>query len=268
MFPVIVGIAAAALLLGGCSRREENTPAPSAPPPLPPEPSVSPSQPRLRSLGSARGTRRWEVPSLLPNHVSSAQSFGSPTCNVAAPRPERFVIQDARQEYCRLHELLRGSACRIEDGRMVASEESRLTSIFSLIPQLREDSNFSAVSQNMELRGKLGQLEGLQMYLYSGRPCEFDGLQDLMDLMEAYTLYRAVARSADGSLRRGFEEGRVGCVLRRGILQSEGEHDHVVNGVNVHHSVERIHDALLTPARVSLDHLPEGTPVSDCLVVR
>lgn len=267
MFPIILGVAAAALLIGGCSRREDPPPPADRPPEPPPRDPV-PSGPRLGSLGSGGSTGRWLVPTLVPPRPSAVTAFSPPVCNGSAPRPERFVIQDARQEFCRLHEVLRGGTCRIEGGRMRLSEERTLTSVFSLIPNLEENSNFLAVPQNRDLREKLTQLEGLQMYLHSGRSCEFDGLQDLMDLMEAYTLYRAAMNSPNAELRRGFAEGRVGCILRRGVHEDQGAHDHEVNGITVHHTQTHTHDAIVTPATVALEHLPADTPVSDCLVVR
>ncbi|MCE9626068.1 MAG: hypothetical protein K8R69_11570 [Deltaproteobacteria bacterium] len=99
MLPVILGVAAAAIFLSGCSRSEESPSPPSAPPPDLPPPA---SAPRLRPLGSASGGR-WLVPTLIPSRLAGPLSFSAPQCSPEAARPERFVIQDARQEYCRLH---------------------------------------------------------------------------------------------------------------------------------------------------------------------
>ncbi|MDL1871857.1 hypothetical protein FBR05_06595 [Deltaproteobacteria bacterium PRO3] len=267
MLPVILGVAAAAIFLGGCGRREDPPPAPAGPPrdPLPPENSAASSPPR--TLGSGPGTGRWLVPTLVPPSAA-ASPFGPPQCRVDAPRPERFVVQDARSEFCRLHEVLRGGACRIEGDRVLVSEDRSRASVFSLIPNLREDSDFSAVPRNPELRAGLAQLEGLQTYLYSGRPCEFDGLQDLMDLMEAYTLYRAALHSPQAELRRGFSEGRVGCILRRGVHEDGEAHDLQWNGLSIRHGEGSRHDAIVTPATVRMEGLHADTPVSDCIVVR
>ncbi|MCE9626067.1 MAG: hypothetical protein K8R69_11565 [Deltaproteobacteria bacterium] len=149
----------------------------------------------------------------------------------------------------------------------MASDAPTATSIFSLIPNLQNEGNYSSVMANPELRTILSTLEGLQMYLYSGAPCSFENLQDLMDMMEAYTLYRSVLTSPRADLRQAFSEGRVGCILRRAIHEESGGHDHEVNGSVVHHQVSR-HDLLVTPATIQLEGLPADTPVSDCLVVR
>lgn len=268
MFPIILGFAAAALLVGGCSRREEVSPAPSASPPNPPSSELSGTVPGPRASGSFGPRGRWSPPDLSAIRPTTTLAFAPPQCNPEAPRPERFVIQNARQEFCRLHEVLRGGTCRIEGNRVLVSEERSMVSVFSLIPNLQENSNFSVVQVNSELRPKLGQLEGLQMYLYSGRPCEFDGLQDLMDLMETYTLYRAAMNSSRSELRQGFAEGRVGCILRRSVHEDAGAHDHEVNGISIHHTESHFHDAITTPATIALEHLSSGTPVSDCIVVR
>ncbi|HKY63136.1 MAG TPA: hypothetical protein VJR29_06935, partial [bacterium] len=187
-------------------------------------------------------------------------------CRGDAPRPERFAIQDPRAELCRLHELLRGGACRIEGGSVVLSEERAGPSLFGFFPSLNEGSDFGAAARDPVLRERFAALEGLQTYLYSGRPCEFDQLGDLMDLMEAYTLYRSALNSPQAPLRQGFAEGRAGCILRRGAFREAAGHDHEVDGVVLHH--HQAHDAIVTPATVALEGLPADTPVSDCLVLR
>lgn len=257
MLPII--IFAAAALLVGCSRSEEAGPAPSDPPPPPPPPPSSGRRDGRPGL--------WGTPHSVGRPAEAHAAETIPACNVSAPRPERFVIQDARQEFCRLHELLRGGVCAVEGNRVTLSETRTMTSVFSLIPNLRETTDFSVVRRHAELRGKLNQLEGVQMYLYSGEPCAFDGLQDLMDLMESYTLYRAAFNGSNAELRRAFPEGRVGCILRRGIHAESGPHHHEINGVSVSHAASS-HDAILTPATLILEGLPADTPVSDCLVVR
>ncbi len=89
-----------------------------------------------------------------------------------------------------------------------------------------------------------------------------------MDLMEAYTLYRAALNSPQPELRRGFTEGRVGCILRRGVHEDEAAHDLQWNGHPTHHLEGSRHDAIVTPATVRMEGLPADTPVSDCIVVR
>lgn len=257
MLPILIGAAAAAIFLSGCGRHEESPPNPSA---APPEPSAPPlTSPRPITLS-------------VPLRPPSAAPFRRPPamegCRSDGPRPERFAIQDPRAEFCRLHELLRGGACRIEGREISVSEERTLPSVFGLFPNLSDGSDFGAVARDPELRRKLGALEGLQTYLYSGRPCEFDQLGDLMDLMEAYSLYRAAFNAPQASLARAFREGRSGCILRRAIHRDEGVHDHEINGLSVHHTQSHESDAIATPASLALQGLPSSTPVSDCLILR
>ncbi len=257
MLPIILGVAAAALLVG-CSRREENIPSSQSASTQPNEaPSaLAPSAPRPLLL---------QVPLSRP-HASAIPAIAPGRCRPEAPRPERFAIQDPRAEFCRLHDLLRGASCRVEGDQVVVSDARVQPSIFGLFPNLSEHSEFGMVARDPDLSRKLAALEGLQTYLYSGRPCEFDGLGDLMDLMEAYTLYRAALNSPQAPLRRAFREGRAGCILLRGSMHDESGHEHHVDGVAVHHT--QSHDAIVTPATVALEGLPADTPVSDCLVLR
>jgi hypothetical protein len=256
MLPIILGVAAAALLVG-CSRREENN-ADSRSTPMP-------SSPPLASTLREPDPIPLRVPLTRPQ-PSPSQIIGAGRCRSEAPRPERFAIQDPRAEFCRLHELLRGASCRIEGDLVMASEERVQPSLFGLFPNLSEHSDFGAVARDSNLSPKLAALEGLQTYLYSGRPCELDQLGDLMDLMEAYTLYRSALNNPQAPLRRAFREGRAGCILLRSGQREEGGHDHHVDGVTLRHN--QSHDAIVTPATIALEGLPNDTPVSDCLVLR
>jgi hypothetical protein len=109
------------------------------------------------------------------------------------------------------------------------------------------------------------------MYLYSGQPCRLDNETDLLDMVGAYTLYDAVRTTQNLELARGFREGRVGCILRRGLIVYSGPHDHqdAASGVRIHHETSDTHDEIFTQATLRLNPtLPPDTPVSDCLVVR
>lgn len=245
MFPIILGVAAIALL-AGCSRsdspsgREE----PSQRPP-PPEPRIPPL-------------------SLEP----TLRSFGVEQCNPSAARPERFTIQDARSEYCRLSEVLFGRRCTINGDRIVVERGTTLPSVLSFA--MDHSGRLEDAGRVTVLRDRLGTLAGLQTYLFSGQACRLDGDGDLIDLIEAHSLYESYFQSADPEMNRAFREGRVGCVLRRGLLPEDHHHDGHGHGSGASHDHGggHTHDVILTPATLRLNSFPEGTRASDCLIVR
>lgn len=243
MLPLLLGAAAIALFATSCSRNEDR-PREETPPP-----------PRV-------------TPPPLPPVESSFRPFGPEQCNPDAVRPERFTIQDARQEYCRLSEVLFGRRCSISGNQVIVERESRLPSILTFAHGGHDGVSMAA--RNTEIRERLAQLEGLQTYLYSGQKCRLDGDGDLIDLIEAHSLYEAYFRSEDPAMSQAFREGRVGCIVRRGLLTEDHHHgeaagqEHGSGGPGHGHT----HDLILTPATLRLNTFPVGTRASDCLIVR
>ncbi|MFO1520006.1 MAG: hypothetical protein U1F57_10145 [bacterium] len=263
MIPILLGIAAVALF-AGCSRNEE-APAESrsTPNPLPSAETAPP--PRLVIVfpqPQAPPSIFFPAPQAPVRVDESLSNFAGPACNPGAgSRPREFALRDPRGDFCRLHAMLTGRACELNpQGQILRLDEGAplpdsLSGNFTF-------SNLNRLLADPSFRQNVSSLQGISIYLYGGRPCALDGEADLVDMIEAYTLYSSARRE----MRQAFDGGRVGCVLTVGTLS--GDHQHEEGGRLVTH--HESHSQILTAAtrRMNPGALPPGMEVSSCGVLR
>lgn len=238
----IIAVAVAAALFAGCSRREEN------PPHVEPEPRVQPNP--LPATPAQAST--------LNRVNESLSNFTGANCNPnSGSRPAEYSLSDPRGDFCRLHTILTGRVCELNGQGQIATIDEGGPLPNSLVANFTF-SNLNRLLADPNFRNKFSGLQGLSMYLYSGRACGLDGEADMVDMIEAYTLYAAARRE----FRSEFDRGAIGCVLSVATLN--GTHHHQEGARLVAHHAS--HPQIVTEAtRQANSHaFPAGVQTSGC----
>lgn len=273
MLPIIIGIGAA-LILTGCSKREDE-PAPGPRRiPLPPE-----DRPRPTANTESSATENsahpvagaWSRARTRP----SLPRFDAAQCNPGQEIPLRFALQDPRQEFCRLHTLLTGGSCSVEGNNLQISPTRTDQGLFHRLARGSSSERLLGLQRDPEIFRQLAPLEGLPLYLAEGNACELDSVIDVQNLVSVYSLLQSTQGSQ--RWREPFHSGNMGCILQFSAITYTGVHSHDVEGHQIRHQQSESHRLVITPAHLSTGYrrqnpgFPElgpDTPVSDCLVVR